>query len=291
MKNVLITGASGFIGRNLAEGLCKTHNVFAPRHSELELLDGDAVARYVRDNRIDVIVHAAIHVPQVNGAEHECSNDLRMFLNLERVSDRVEKLLYFGSGAEYDKRSDIRRVTEEDLGARVPVSEYGLAKYAMTKLARASANVYNLRLFGVFGKYELWQSKFLSNLCCKAAFGFPLTVRKQCRFNFLYIDDLVRITERFLSHAPAFHDYNVCHDRDYDLTELAELVVRVSGKPLEIRLLSEGRNPEYTASCRRLCAELPELTFTPMERSLAALYRYYEANKARIDPEVLKNTR
>ena len=42
MKNILITGGSGFIGKNLREQLQGKYNIYAPSHSELELLDYDA---------------------------------------------------------------------------------------------------------------------------------------------------------------------------------------------------------------------------------------------------------
>jgi dTDP-4-dehydrorhamnose reductase len=45
---VLVTGASGFIGRNLREGLSREFEVHAPVHAELELLDTAAVERFLR---------------------------------------------------------------------------------------------------------------------------------------------------------------------------------------------------------------------------------------------------
>ena len=49
---VLITGGSGFIGRNLAEHLIGSFLVVAPSRGELDLLDVDAVDRFFRSTRI-----------------------------------------------------------------------------------------------------------------------------------------------------------------------------------------------------------------------------------------------
>lgn len=291
MKNILITGGSGFVGRNLSEKLCENYNIFCPKHSELELLDYDELFSFIKEKQIDVIIHAAIHVPQINGIQNEFFNDVKMFMNMEKVSSSVEKIIYFGSGAEYDKRYDIRNVTEADFGRSIPTSEYGLAKYTMTELARVSRNIYNLRLFGIFGKYEPWQIKFLSNLCCKAVYDLPLTVRKDCWFNFIYIEDLADIVEWFVENTPVYHDYNVCHDQNYLLSDLADKVRKVSRKKLEIRMLSNERNLDYTANNARLRAELSSIHITPMERAIEDLYTYYFNNQKDIDYNVLKETK
>lgn len=291
MTKILLTGGSGFIGRNLYEQLRDKYDILAPRHKELELLDFSSLQEFVKKNNIEVIIHSAVHVPAFNGTEKEFFNDMQMFWNLEKLSQDLDKIIYFGSGAEFDKRYDIRNVSESQFGASIPVSEYGLAKYTMNQFARRSSNIYNLRLFGVFGKYELWQIKFLSNLCCKAVYGLPLTVRKDCYFNFLFIDDLVKITDSFINKTPEYHDYNACHDNEYLLSDLAKMVVEVSGKDLDIVMLSDERNLDYSASNKRLHGELPQLEITPMKRSLEMLYQYYSDNRGQIDFDVLKETR
>jgi UDP-glucose 4-epimerase len=288
MKTVLITGGSGFIGRNLVEALETHYNILAPRHAELDLLDFKALLAFVQKNKVDIIIHAAVHVPMVNGAEKEYYTDMVMFLNIERISHLVEKILYFGSGAEFDKRFDIRMVVEEDIGKSIPVSEYGLAKYTMNMLAKRSENMYNLRLFGIFGKYELWSIKFLSNLCCKAAFDLPLTVRSDCYFDFLFIEDLPSIVRWFIENAPKHHDYNVCHGAEFLLTQLAEMVKKASKKDLPIVLLSPERNLDYSAHNLRLHGEMGSLHITDMAASLLKLYHYYASNRSKIDVALLK---
>lgn len=292
MKRILITGAGprSFVGRNLKEALAEQCEIFAPPHSELELLDYDALEKYVQENRIEAIIHAAIHVERFNGQGNVFYNDMLMFMNIEKISRQVEKVLYFGSGAEFDKRYDITMAREEELGKTIPASEYGLAKYTMNALARRSDNIYNLRLFGIFGKYELWDVKFLSNLCCKAVFDLPLTIRKECAFDFLYIEDLPQIVAWFLQHTPKYHDYNVCYGKPYTLTQLAGMVKEISGKELAINLLAPEKNLDYTANNSRLRTETG-FTPTPMHKAIQELYRYYQNNKSGIDQAVLKSSR
>ena len=56
MARLLITGGSGFIGRNLAEQLAGDHEVMAPPRAELDLLDDQAVAAYLSRHAFDVVI-------------------------------------------------------------------------------------------------------------------------------------------------------------------------------------------------------------------------------------------
>jgi nucleoside-diphosphate-sugar epimerase len=56
---VLVTGGSGFIGRNLIEYLARAHEVLAPTHAELDLTDPGALDRWFREHEVDVVVHGS----------------------------------------------------------------------------------------------------------------------------------------------------------------------------------------------------------------------------------------
>jgi len=54
--NVLLTGGSGFIGRNILESfLAEKYNIVAPRHAELDLIDDDAVKHFFEKNKLKKI--------------------------------------------------------------------------------------------------------------------------------------------------------------------------------------------------------------------------------------------
>lgn len=47
-KNIFITGAGGFIGRNLVESFKDKYNLLIPHRKDLDLLDEKAVDRFFK---------------------------------------------------------------------------------------------------------------------------------------------------------------------------------------------------------------------------------------------------
>ncbi len=111
--------------------------------------------------------------------------NLRIFHNFAKCSHLYQKMFYTGSGAEFDKHFPICSVSEEDFAKTVPIDQYSLMKYTISQYIEKSDNICNLRLFGIFGKYEYYPVKFISNVCCKAIKDLPLTMRQNVYFGYL----------------------------------------------------------------------------------------------------------
>ena len=293
MKRVLLTGGSGFIGRNIAVELGGDYELRLPTSQELDLIDREAVGAYLRRHRITHVIHTAVYDRRrrERDPERDLRANLSMFFHLVEHEEELERIVYLGSGAEFDKRRSIVLAEETALGRSVPLlNDYGLSKYLMALHAKTSKKIYDLRLFGVYGPYEDWRTCFISNLCCKALYGLPLTIRQECHFDFMYVDDLMGPLRWALEGAPRFHDYNVCTGRPVLLSDIARLVCRVAGKDLPIQILSGGMGLEYTGSPARLRAELP-FELTPLEDGVARLYRFYEEHPEVCDVDTLKRTK
>lgn len=286
---ILMTGGSGFVGRNVKEYLVqKGYDVYAPTSSELNCVDEEKVAACLRKTHYDVVLHFAVYVsatdPGKDGSRILDYN-LRMFLNFYRHADLYGRMIYAGSGAEYDKRFPIQSVTEEDIGRHlIPTDPYGLMKYTANQMIEKSENIYNLRLFGIFGKYEYWKIKYISNLCCKSLKGLPLSMRQNCYFDYLWIDDFCRLVEMFLRLPnPRYHVYNAVSGIRVSLYELAQLVNEAADKPQDIIVCNEGWANEYTANNDRICAELPEWKLTELSVAVKELYGWYKENIESVD--------
>lgn len=289
-KRVLLTGATGFIGRNLVEAWRDSHDLRTPTRAELDLTRDESVAAFFARNEFDLVVHSATTAAHRNAAPvpDVAFRNLRMFANLMRHDGAWDRLIVLGSGAEYDARHYSPRMSEEQLGRHVPVDPSGFSKFVVSRLAESHPRVTVLRLFGVYGPHEDWEIRFISNAICKALFDRPITLRQNRRFDYLWVGDLAPVIAHFAGAAPSpERAYNVTPDESIDLLDLARLVRDVSGKSVEIRVAEAGMGPEYTGDNTRLRKAMPGIRFTPARAGIETLWRWYEAHRASIRPEAL----
>lgn len=282
---ILVLGATGFVGRNVKEYLItKNYEVYSPTSKELNCIEEEEVRQYLVKNDFDIVLNFAVYgdgIDKSKDGTKVLEYNLRIYSNFAKYSYLYGKMIYTGSGAEYDKRYPIVDVKEEELYHRsIPIDQYGLMKYIVNEQIEKSNNIYNLRLFGVFGKYEDWKTKYISNLCCKAIKGIPLSMRKNCYFDYLWIEDFCNILEKFINlDCPKYKIYNVVSGKKIDLYSLAQIVDKVSRKNNKIIVCNEGWANEYTASNERITKELGGILYTNIEEAIEKLYQWYELNK------------
>ncbi len=281
---ILITGGAGFIARNIFEQLNSQYSLVSCNSKELNLLDSLKVFDYIKGNHFDVIIHTATYDAAPKHSTKDPSKvleyNLRMFFNIAKCKDYFDKMIYFGSGAEFGRENWIPRMKEDYFDQHVPQDQYGFSKYIMTKYTKFCSNIYNLRLFAVFGKYEDWRVRLISNACCNAVLNQPVTINQNKFFDFLYIDDLVRIVKWFIDNKPRNNVYNVCTGKTNDFKTLAEKVIKISGKKLDIIIKTERPGREYSGDNSLLLSELKGFQFCPIDASIKALYDYYNSNEA-----------
>ncbi len=288
--NILLTGGSGFIGRNILESfLARKYTIVAPSHNELDLIDEERVRSFFLQNEIDVVIHAGAKPGHRNAKDP--SNifhaNSRMFFNIMRNADHFRKVIVIGSGAVYDMRYYQPKMKEEYFDEHVPVDEHGYNKYVCGKFIELIDNMVDLRVFGIFGKYEDYAIRFISNLICKAIFDLPLTMKQNRKFDYLYIDDLMPVLDHFIQNETRYKEYNVTPDESVELYAIAQRIRDLSGKDLPIVVSQEGMGSEYSGDNSRLREEMPELRFTPLDEAIKKLYAWYSDNKTLINRELL----
>jgi GDP-L-fucose synthase len=284
-KKILILGASGFIGKNLIEYLKNKYILYTPSHKELDLLDGRKLNSYFRNNKIDIVVNCVT----VGGSrreeyqEHALNDNLRIFFNIVSNNKYYKKLIYLGSGAEYDKSKPIIKIKEEDFEKNIPADDYGLFKYICSKYIDKLDNVINLRIFGLFGKYEDYRYRFISNAICRNLFELPIIIKQDVYFDYVYINDFVKIVEFFINKDTKYKFYNIGTGYPINLLTIAQKINKIAGKKSKIIITNKGFSNEYTANNNKILKEIKNLEFTNFDIVLLQLYNWYSKNLDRID--------
>ncbi len=268
---ILITGTNGFVGRNLKEFFEARYSESAfPKRQELNLLDSEAVEGYLDSGQFDAVIHCGVTL-------HSVEENLKMYFNIERCTKSFGKLICVGSGAEYGPGHYTPKMKEEYFGRYIPTDIYGFSKYVISKDIQAiPRNIFNLRVFGIFGKYEDYTRRFISNNICRVLSGQNISMNRDMGFDFLFVDDFAPLLEVFMLGDPTHRSYNVCRGEGIDLSRLAEIIREVDGKDAPIEVKLDGKNPEYTGDNSRFVNEFGSPEFSSFETSVEKLYRWYE---------------
>lgn len=287
MKKILITGGDGFLAKSIAEKLEHQYLIKRCNRAVLDLNNASAVFEFLKQESFDVVIHTATYDAAPKNSLKDSGlvleNNLNMFFNLARCKDLYGKMLYFGSGAEFSREHWVSYMPESYFDQYVPKDQYGFSKYVMAKYAKTTNNIFNLRLFGVFGEYDDWRYRFISNICCHAVMDMPVKVHQNARVDFLYINDLAKIVTWFIENSPKRQIYNVCTAQESEYSLIAQRVIEASGKPLSRIVDLPICTRKYSGNNTFLLEEIGGMEFTPMETALKLLYGWYEEHKDIVD--------
>jgi GDP-L-fucose synthase len=291
---LLVTGGNGFIARNIKDFYKNVSSsdivLYTPTRIEMDLLDIVSVEREIISFKPDVVIHTATYdaVPTHYNKDPNkvLDNNLRMFLNIEKCKHLYGRLINLGTGAEFDRSHWKPKMKEEDFGNYIPQDPYGFSKYITCKIADQRDNILHLRLFAVFGKYEDWRVRFLSNAICRNIYDMPIRINQNRVFDFLHIDDFIQILDHFIRHRPNHNIMNICSGNTYDFIDLANLIHDISKKHTGNVILTGGLGSEYSGDNTLMSSE-HQFAITPIKQSLSDLYNWYVYEKQNIDPNLL----
>jgi GDP-L-fucose synthase len=251
---ILITGGTGFIGSNLVKYLNEFNRskweIFAPTHTELDLLDFQSCKAYFKEHQFDVVIHTAVPRNYNNGGitvVNIYDKVFRMFSNLFFFTTN-SYCINLGSGSD-----------EQD-------TPLGNIKKEIKYIIGLTHNWVNLRLFGVFGMGE-HSARFFPSLFVEQN---TITIKNPSSlFSWIAVNDLCFILKWFCRHQPKNNAYDICNCEIQPLSYWGRFLSELTFKKL-IRM----PNPriDYVGNNTILLNTMSEISpngiFTPMKESI-----------------------
>lgn len=280
-KKVLITGGTGFIGRNVVAELIKrgyeVHSLvfppFAPEQKglvqyEMNLMDSNAVDKFLSEHHFENLIHLAWYVGKGCHIADQNIDWTISTLNLLTSFQKYGGKTFVGAGtiSEYEYKFGYLL---EDETPTSPETLYGESKNSVYKIAKTFCKQHDMkfkwpRIFNLYGPNEKPQRLMPSviNSCLK---GEDVKVSDCLKFqDYLHVEDTARgIVEVFESSLQGA--VNICSGKPvqlrYIVNKIAELtnfkgnilwgaIPAAFGDEVVVgnndKLKSIGWNPKYT---------------------------------------------
>lgn len=258
---IFLTGATGFIGRNLLIHLRKSDKniIFNPSSKELDLTNKDSVNKWFYDHGpFDYIIHTAIKIGNRNSVNtlSDFIDNIQMYKNLIEFNLNHGILINFCSGAAFDRSSDIKNLPEESIIDRNPSDYYGLSKNIIAKDIHVNKDykIFNLRLFGCFGVDEP-DGRLIKTSIQNFNSGIPVKIYQNKEMDFFYIKDVILAVDYIMHEERKIiipRDINLCYDKKINLVDIVKRIAYHMNSG-EIILQNKDIGYSYTGLSERLC--------------------------------------
>lgn len=241
--NVLVTGATGFLGRHVAELLSAEHTVYsAARRADAvtagQVVDVDLAGGDLR--ALPASIDAVIHLAQSENyrAFPERADDIFAVNTASTVAlldyarrAGAKKFILASTGGVYGFGE--HPFTERDpVAAPRELGFYAASKYAAELFAQSYASVLDvivLRFFFIYGTGQK-TSMLMPRLVQSVRSGEEVTLAGDSglRINPIFVTDAARAVERSL-HVSGSHVVNVAGPQQIDLRSLVEAIGEATG--------------------------------------------------------------
>ena len=247
---ILITGASGSVGKSLANNLQLEHSVVVLTRQDLNLADSTEVKEYFKYNYFDAVIHCAVEGGHrlVADTSKVLDINLQMYYNLVANKTSFGKLLHFGSGAD----------TLE--------TPYGLSKKIIRESIKGQSNFYNLRIYAVFDEDEL-ETRFIKSNIKNYLTNKPIIVHANKYMDFFYMQDLITVVQYYLETETPPVEFDCVYRDRTSLLEISSLINNLADYRVEIVLENNNPTQEYVGQFTDL-----QLDYVGLEQGIKNTY-------------------
>src|SRR2546427_1942591 len=309
-KSVLVTGSSGFAGRNLSRNLSslgsrvrcfvRSKNDLSVNEPRTSLVVGD-VQDYqsILDSLkgVDVAFHlAAITlIPETRAKTFNtfATNALgTLNFLMAAKAQNVPKIVYVSTCHVYGKQEKLP-ITEDT--APKPIDIYSASKLSGESLALSFAEIHGMnisisRAFNHYGPYQrpdfLVPSIILRLLRGeKLAMGNPTPTR-----DFSYVEDIVRGYALLAEKGQSSEIYHFSSGKERSVQEIVETIMKISGIKSDVHWNPEARRVDIPRSVGDYSKARKELGWTPhvdFEDGMKKTVAWYRSQLDPRNPEIV----
>lgn len=254
MKTILLSGASGMVGRNiLAHIKAKDYHFLTPTSKELNLLNKSALDSYIKAHNIDIAIHCAGLVGGIVANMHNLANFLthNAYMGLNFINacyeNNIKYVLNIASSCMYPHNAP-NPLREEALlsGAFEPTNEgYALSKVLILKLCEyisAQGNycyktIIPCNLYGKYDKFDTQNAHMIPAVIARiyeakkqGATNISIWGDGSARREFMCASDLADFVFYALKHFKSLpQNLNVGLGFDYTIDEYYHTIAKVLG--------------------------------------------------------------
>ena len=239
---ILVTGATGFVGRHLVNELVKKHKVLALSRDpdkardilpeNVEIIRGDITDREslkgLRRKRIDVVYHLAAEIDESSKRLWEINvTGLRNILDVFR-NKRLERFIYLSSigvlgGTSIPAKENFPYNPETRYEASKAEAERIIADYWLKYQIQYTI----IRSTIIYGPNKVW-----AGIINAAKKGFPLIGSGENKFHLIYIDDVVSALVLALSPIARNKTYNIAGPDSLTYKETYNIICKILGSKM-----------------------------------------------------------
>jgi len=308
MSKIVITGASGFVGANLAQNLSKTKHqihIFTRKNSKLWRLEdiktklnihkvtldnSKALKKKLLEIEPKFVFHCATYgvLPsQTNFSKLIKTNLIGTYNLLQALEEcnKLSKLVNLDSSFVYGKKNN--SIKENQIAD--PITPYGIVKLSQTNLVRyysvkRKIPSITMRLFTPFGRFDQ-PGRLITDIMKSLITKKPLTLfSPYSKRDFIHINDVINALV-LASNSPFKNGeiFNVGSGKYYSVKEFVTLASKVTKTKINVNWKNKQREFDKLggngyANTRKISENLgwrPKIT---IQEGLLESYKWYKKN-------------
>lgn len=275
---IIITGAGGFVGRELAGFLAANHQVTALNHQLLDITNREAVHHCIKQSQPDLVINCAVlgvDVCEADPALAEAVNVSGPKFLAEAAAEIDAEILHVSTNYVFDgNREPDLYYTIND--AALPINVYGETKLAgELAVIDAAPKSYIVRTSWVFGSGK---DNFFSTAVRALRDRKPARAVNDIWASVTHVSDLAKRINEIIArrHYATYHVVNGGCCSHYEFAVEAASALKLTGEESDARIesVSESQSRRLAARPRYTpmrCLVSEELGLAPMRHWHAAL--------------------